>query len=63
MSQSSYIFKGWDEQPEVAVHVGTIDKGRKGDEILQNEYRGSDKGLKSRTSQGSNSQITFGAMF
>lgn len=54
MSQSSCIFKGWDEQPEVAVHVGTIDKDRKGDEILQNEYRGSDKGLKSRTSQGSN---------
>ena len=45
------ILKGEGEQPEVVVHVGTNDVGKKGMNILQRDFRELGKMLKSRTSR------------
>ncbi|XP_055522044.1 uncharacterized protein LOC129716197 isoform X1 [Leucoraja erinacea] len=45
------ILKGEGEHPEVVVHVGTNDVGKKGMNILQRDFRELGKMLKSRTSR------------
>lgn len=36
------------DKPEVTMHIGTNDIGRKGDEVLQREYKDQAKGFKRR---------------
>jgi len=45
------ILKGEGEQPEVVVHIGTNDVGRKSEEVLQGEFRELGSKLKKRTSR------------
>ncbi|XP_041044076.1 kinesin light chain 4-like [Carcharodon carcharias] len=44
------ILAGAGEQPEVVAHIGTNDKGKKGDEVLQSEFRELGGKLASKTS-------------
>jgi len=45
------ILKGGVELPEVVVHIGPNDIGRKSDEVLQQQFMELGRKLKSRTSR------------
>jgi len=47
------LLKGEGEQPEVVIHIGTNDIGRKSDEILKYEYKVREK-AKVQDPEGSN---------